>query len=701
MQKWTVAGDGKAENHAFSLRVKQMMAEYDCGSLLASLLVHRGYDVDTAADLMSEDLIFDDPFTLKDMDLAVERINRALDDYERIVIYGDYDCDGVTASVLLYTFLSTLGADVEIRLPHRQKDGYGLHEPAIIKMAEDGVNLIITVDNGISAIKEAELIAELGMDLVITDHHLPGDTLPKAVAVVDPHRADCESRFKDLAGCGVALKLVAAMQDGDAVTALESFAALAAIGTVGDIMPMTDENRHIVRFGMQMIENNELPGLQALLDVAGIKGSEISSKDIGFGIVPRINAAGRIDDAMNAVRLLLCEDYEQAKNLALRLHEANAARQQLEHQINDAIKLQFAKNPNDLWQRVIVAAGEEWHAGVIGICAARLVEQYGKPSFVISIDPKSGMAHGSARGFSSFSIYDALDATKQYLSSYGGHEGAGGFSLKAEDLPKWKEALFAYCAKAFDTMPVYELYADMTLSPGMLSCDAVEELSRLEPFGSKPTGEKNKPPVFVLKNGILQQIYPLSGGKHTKLRVTFGEEMADILLFGTPVSAFVYPIGASLDFMVSASVNSYQGEKRLSLRGIDYRSSFLSQDKFFAAKAYYEKLRRKEPITDERILLRMAPAREEIGLVYKALKQREVWACSSESLFPALVSQREINYCKFCLCIDVLSELELIRIDRRTGFIHLPKAAVKVDLNDSALYTYFQHKLQKNAEKQS
>ncbi len=697
MKKWTLGGI--MGEHALSLQVKQIMQEYQCSRLLATLLANRGYDAASAADLLSEDLIFDDPFTIKDMDLAVERINRALDEYERIVIYGDYDCDGVTASVLLYTFLSMLGADVEIRLPHRQKDGYGLHEPAILKMAEDGVQLVITVDNGISAVKEAELIAELGMDLIITDHHLPGDILPKAVAVVDPHRQDCESRFKDLAGCGVALKLVAAMQDGDAVTALESFAALAAIGTVGDIMPMTDENRCIVKFGMKMIENNELPGLQALLDAAAIKVEHLSSRDISFGIVPRINAAGRIDDAMSAVQLLLCEDYDDARALAQRLNEANAARQQLEHQITESIKLQFAKDPCDLWQRVVVAAGEEWHPGVIGICAARLVEQYGKPAFVLSVDPKTGMAHGSARGFLSFSIYDALDATKQYLSAYGGHEGAGGFSLKAEDIPAWKEALYAYCKETFDTMPVYELAADMEITPDLLDPDEVEELDLLEPFGSKPTGEKNKAPVFLLRTCVLQQVYPLSGGKHTKLRVAVGEQTLSVLLFGTPIQSFVYPIGSVLDFLVAPSVSSYQGEKQLSLRALDHRDSALDQDKFFAAKAYYEKLRRKEKITDERILLRMAPTREEIGLVYKALSGREVWECETEQLFAALISQRRMNYCKFCLCIDILAEVELLRIDRRTGFLHLPRVTRKADLNQSRLYTYFQHKLQKNAEK--
>lgn len=694
MKKWTLAGRGPKTKEEFAGLARQLMQKYGCGSLLASLLVHRGYDADSAAELLSEELIFDDPFELKDMDRAVERINRALDDFEHIAIYGDYDCDGVTASVLLYTFLSTLGADVEIRLPHRQKDGYGLHEDAVKKMASDGVSLIITVDNGISAIEEAKLIAELGMDLIVTDHHIPGDTLPQAVAVVDPHRADCESRFKDLAGCGVALKLVAALQDGDYVTAFESFAPLAAIGTVGDIMPMVDENRSIVRFGMQLLRNNDMPGLAALVDAAGIRPEKLSTRDISFAIVPRINAAGRIGDAMSAVNLLLCEDTAQAKILAQRLVEANAARQQLEHQISSAIALAFAKEPQHIWQRVLVAAGEGWHPGVIGICAARLTEQYGKPAFVLSIDPETGVAHGSARGFGAFSVYDALYATGECLLSYGGHEGAGGFSLKKEDIPRWEQALYAYCREKFDQMPAYELQADMVVTPGRLSCDAVEELQKLEPYGSRPNGERNKAPVFWLRKCTILRIDPLSGGKHIRLRVETGEEETQILMFGTPVTAFPYAVGMELDFLVSASTDRYQGMQQLSLRCVDYRASGVMQDKFFAAQAYYEKLRRKEKIEDARILQRMGPTREEIGTVYKAIMQKDVWECGLERLYPALVIPQQMNYCKFCLCIDILCELSFLRIDRRTGYCYCSKERRKVNLTDSKLYQYFWNKAQ-------
>ncbi len=689
MKKWTLVREGPADKNAFALRVKEIMQQYQCGRLLAALLVHRGYDVDSCGELLDETLIFDDPYELKDMDKAVERINQALDNYEHIVVYGDYDCDGVTASVLLYTYLSTLGADVEIRLPHRQKDGYGLHEAAVKEMAENGVNLIITVDNGISAIEEAKLIGELEMDLIITDHHIPGEQLPPAIAVVNPHRKDCESRFKDLAGVGVALKVVAALEDGDHVAALESFASIAAVGTIGDIMPMRDENRSIVRFGLQMLAHNDMAGLSALLHAAGVREDRVSTRDIAFGVVPRINAAGRIDDAMHAVELLLCEDPQEAEHLAERLTEANTARQQLEHNITDAISLSFAKDPQHTWQRVLVAYGENWHAGVIGICAARLVEQYGKPAFVISIDPASGVCHGSARGFGSFSIYEALHETADYMEAYGGHEGAGGFSLKIENLSKWEQALYAYCAEKFDLMPPFELQADMVVTPRMLTCDAVEELSRLEPYGSKPTGEKNKAPVFVLKNCEIKQIYPLSGGKHLRLSVETSNEMAQILMFGTSMQSFPYTVGDVLDFVVSASVSTYQNQKQLSLKAEDYRSSYIKQDKFFAAKSYYEKLRRKEKIEDHRILLRMGPTRDEIAVVYRALMQKPCWECNLETLYPAIVHPKQINYCKFCLCIDILSELELIRVDRRTGYLYISTEQKKVNLSESKLYAYF------------
>ncbi len=669
--------------------MRQFIREYRCGTLLSAILAVRGYDAEQVEKLLDETLLFDDPFTLKDMDLAVERINRAVDDSEHIVIYGDYDCDGVTASVLLFSFLQGLGAEVEIRLPDRLKDGYGLHEPAVKRMARDGVDLIITVDNGIAAVKEAELIAQLGMDLIVTDHHLPGEKLPQAVAVVDPHRADCESRFKDLAGVGVALKLVAAMQDGDYLTALESFGAIAAIGTIGDIMPITDENRSIVRFGFQMLKNADFPGLQALLSAAGVKPGRISTKDVAFSLVPRINAAGRIGDPMDAVNLLLCEDEELAVQLAGKLNSLNAARQQLEQQIMDDIALLTAKDPKITLERVIVVSGKDWHPGVIGICAAKLLERYGKPAFVLTVDSQTGAAHGSARGIEGFSVYDALAGTSSVLTAFGGHEGAGGFSLAEKDIPQWRDRLYRYCRTRFPIMPTYAITADLAVTPRTLSIAAVEELSRLEPFGTGNSGDSNQLPIFLLRGCTLQDKIPLSGGKHTRLLVECAGERAEILLFHAVTDDICFECGARLDFLVEPQVSVYHEEKQLSLRCVDYRSSLIVQDKFFSAKAYYEMFCRGEQITDRRLLLHMGPTRSEIGAVYKRLMGKDVWNCNVELLYSAIVSPEKMNYCKFRLCVDVLRELGFVSTDA-SGRLICHAVKEKVKLSDSKTYAYFE-----------
>ncbi len=688
MRRWTLKGK-KRDVEKNKNRMRQFIREYRCGTLLSALLAVRGYDAEDVEALLDEALLFDDPFTLKDMDLAVDRINRAVDEGEHIVVYGDYDCDGVTASALLFTFLQGLGAEVEIRLPDRLKDGYGLHVPAVKKMAQDGVDLIITVDNGIAAIEEAELIAELGMDLVVTDHHLPGERLPKAAAVVDPHRADCESRFKDLAGVGVALKLVAAMQDGDYVTALESFGAIAAIGTVGDMMPIVDENRSIVRFGFQMLKNADFPGLQALLSAAGVKPGRISTRDAAFSLVPRINAAGRVGDPMDAVNLLLCEDGYQATQLAGKLNSLNAARQQLEQQIMEDIALTTAKDPTITLERVIVVSGENWHPGVIGICAAKLLERYGKPAFVLTVDSKTGTAHGSARGVEGFSVYDALSGTSDALTAFGGHEGAGGFSLAKEEIPRWKEQLYGYCRARFPIMPTCTVFADLAVTPSTLSIAAVEELRRLEPFGTGNGGDSNQPPVFMMRGCTLIDKIPLSGGKHTKFKVECAGERAEILLFGAQTDDICFESGAQLDFLVEPQVSVYQEEKQLSLRCVDYRSSLIVQDKFFSAKAYYEMYCRGEQISDRRLLLHMGPTRSEVGAVYKRLMSREVWGGGIEMIYPAVVLPEKMNYCKFRLCVDILSELGFVSTDASERLICHP-GKEKVRLTDSKAYAYFE-----------
>ena len=368
------------------------------GPLLARVLACRGIaQPQAAAALLEEEPPLSDPFLLKDMDKAVARIQQAIENGETIVIFGDYDVDGVSATAILYECLTNLGAQVRCKLPTREGGGYGLNRETLQKLADKGYKLIVTVDNGISAIEEADLAAELGIELVITDHHLPAPQLPKAVAVVDPKREDDTSPFKDLCGAGVAFKLCAALEGcEDPAELLEPFGELAALGTIADVMPLVGENRTIVKEGLATLQDTLRPGLQALLENAGYAGRPVTAETVSYGLAPRLNAAGRMDTAAVALKLLLCENEEQAAGIAARLSEINTRRQQAEQQIAAAALEKLSADPARVLDRVIVVSGEGWHPGVIGIVATRLMEKYGRPSIVISTENGEGRGSGRA-----------------------------------------------------------------------------------------------------------------------------------------------------------------------------------------------------------------------------------------------------------------------------------------------------------------
>lgn len=436
MKKWFI--HQPSEKAADAIR-----SASDLSLLCAQILASRGMETvqDAAAFLQCDGLA--DPFLTADMQQAADILNAALDQGEKICIYGDYDCDGVMATVILYSYLSEMGADVIYRIPERE-EGYGLNAAAIAQMHADDVSLIVTVDNGITAIEEAALIADLGMHLVITDHHQPLDTLPQADAIVDAHRPDDTSPFHLLCGAGVALKLVAAMDGGDDTMALEQFGELAAIATVADVVSLSGENHYLVQLGLRLLANTERPGLLALLDAAGLLGKPFTATSIAFGIAPRINAAGRFGSPSTAVELLLCEDPEEAGHLAQELERRNTARKAEEQRILEQIAAQVTEAPELLTRRVLVFAGENWHHGVIGIAASRLEEQFGKPIILITIEGDT--ARGSMRSFGAFSAFQCLNACREYLSRYGGHPGAGGFSLPAKQVDAFQSAVEAYAA---------------------------------------------------------------------------------------------------------------------------------------------------------------------------------------------------------------------------------------------------------------
>ena len=481
--------------------------------LLARILTARGIcDPAGALAFLQEDAPLGDPFALRDMDKAVQRIQRAVDEEEPIVIFGDYDVDGVTATALLYSHLRGMGANVRCKLPSREEDGYGLTVPVVEALAEKGFKLLITVDNGITSVAEAARAAELGLDLVVTDHHLPLETLPAAAAVVDPARPDDESPFKALSGAGVAFKLCAAL-DGCVPEDLLDFAGdLAAIGTVADVMPLVGENRTIVRHGLAALQNSERPGLLALLEACGLSEKPVTAENISFALAPRINAAGRMDSAVTALQLLLCEDFEKAEQLTERLLAANTARQEAEQQIMAEAEAQLAADPARQDDPVILVWGEGFHPGVIGIVASRLVERYGRPAMVISV--QNGEGKGSGRSVPGFNLHSAIAACAPLLVRFGGHAQAAGLSVEEKNIPALQKALNEFAVREYPVPEAPPLELDVEVRLDQLTVGDVQGLGYLAPCGNG-----NPAPLFLLRDAVVEGVYPVSEGRHTRVRL--------------------------------------------------------------------------------------------------------------------------------------------------------------------------------------
>ncbi len=522
------------------------------GVLLSRVLAARGIHTPEAArHLLDGRDELSDPFLIKDMDKAVARIQRAVEEGEPIVIFGDYDVDGVSATAILFECLSNQGAQVRCKLPSRDGGGYGLNKEILKGLADKGYTLVVTVDNGIAAVEEADYARELGIDLVITDHHLPGEKLPDAVAVVDPNRADDESPFNFLCGAGVAFKLCAALEGCDPAELLDMFGELAALGTIADVMPLTGENRTLVREGLAVLQETMRPGLQALLENAGYAGKPVTAETVSYGLAPRLNAAGRMDTAAVALKLLLCENEEQAAGIAARLGEINAERQQTEQQILAAALQTIQADPARAHDRVLVVAGEGWHPGVIGIVASRLMERYGRPAIVISTE--NGEGRGSGRAPSGFNLHGALAACSSCLIRSGGHAAAAGLLVEEEKIGAFRAAINAWAVREYPVPEPGTLKLDAAVRLGELDLASVRQLSRLAPFGSG-----NPVPLLLVQNAVVDGLWPLgSEGRHTRVRLRQGDSTCFVSVFGTSPQELPYQPGTAVDAAIEVSV--FQG----------------------------------------------------------------------------------------------------------------------------------------------
>ena len=669
LKRWKIGSPDSAA--AEKLRIQGGITQ-----LCAEVLVSRGIESLEAAGSMLDADGLSDPMLLKDIDKAAERILTAVDSGERICVYGDYDCDGVTATVILTDWLMSAGADVIWYIPTRA-EGYGMREDRIRKLKEEEqVSLIVTVDNGISAVEEAKRIRELGMDLVITDHHRPGDVLPEAVAVVDPYRPDCMSPYKTICGAVVALKLVAVMDGGDWEPALEQFGDLAALATIGDVMPLDGENRFLVKRGLQLLANTERIGLYSLMAVCGIEeGAPISAGTAGFQLIPRINAAGRFASASLAAKLFLTDDPEEAQMLAEQIHGLNNDRRETEQEITEEILGQIRQDPKLLSSRVLIFTGEDWHHGVIGIVAARLQERFGKPCFLMAKEPDG--YRGSARSFGDFSVFECLKACERLLVRYGGHPGAGGFTVLPEFHEDFCRAVQEYAAEHNPQMPVMTVQAVRALEPAELTVQNVEGLSVLEPFG-----QGNPKPLFVLPQMTVAEIYGISGGVHTKIRLRKNGVQQDVLLFRIrPEDTGIQP-GQVLDFLISAEVREYMGRPSLTVRCEDWRQSARAQEQALAAQSAYDAYRRGEPLPSLAYYQRMCPQREDLVAVYRMVQGAPV---TIDRICERLQKQG-MNRCRARVCADIFAELGLLQYDAAADTLTRLPVARKRDLAESAEY---------------
>ena len=601
----------------------QLAQETDLDPFAVLLLSARGMRTPEAlqAFLEAGTQAFSSPFLLKDMDLAAARIETALERGERILVYGDYDADGVTATALLYSYLLTLGAEADYYIPSRTEDGYGLSLKTAERVLQGGFGLVVTVDNGISALEEAAFLRDHGVDLVVTDHHQAGDTLPDCVAIVDPHRSDDASPCKAFSGVGVALKLCAALEGGDHDTVMDAFGDIAALGTVADIVPLTGENRTLVIRGLQCLRRTDRPGLRALAEVLGLPNTDLSSTDVAYLLAPRINAAGRMGSAETALELLLTEDPIRAMELAKELQAANLARQETETGILEEAEALLRSDPEAALRRFLVVAGKNWHPGVIGIVAARLVEKYGRPVAVASIDAE-GVCRGSCRSIEGFSLYDALSAVSGLLTQFGGHTLAAGFSLPAERLPAFTQAINDYAARQGDVYPV--LHVDCRLNPAYVNAEILDSLDLLEPFGAE-----NPRPVFGLFDMTITAAQPIGSNRHMRLTVQRNGASLTAVYFGMPPQRFPYRVGDRVDLAVRAEKNEYNGAVRLSLQVRDIRPEGCDDAAVFRGQFLFRRLQRNEPLNDaERAEL--LPDRALLGSLFKYVKSQENGVRSAE-----------------------------------------------------------------------
>lgn len=672
MKVWSVAKVNKERAIAMANRL-------EIPPLLAMMLDIRGITKEEdVINFLQENKDFSDPFLMKDMDKAVERITTAVENGEKICVYGDYDADGVTSTSLLYSYLrDSLGADVMFYIPTRTGEGYGMNKGAVDKIHSLGVTLIITVDNGISAREEIDYANSLGIDTVITDHHMPSGAIPKAVAVVNAHQQDDKSPFKDFSGVGVAFKLVMAIEGeyADVDSLLENFSDIATLGTIGDIVPLVGENRTLVKNGLRHIQNSDRIGINAMKQESGIAEKEINSSNVAFTLVPRINAGGRLGSSEKSVNLLLTEDEDEAVTIADKLGMDNRERQSIEKEILASIDEEVRRTPNIVNDKILVFAGKGWHQGVVGIAASRIKDIYDKPTIIIGIDD-DGVARGSGRSVEGFSLCDAVFACSEHLTHYGGHPMAVGISLEKEKINDFRKAINAYCKDI--KMPYNILHIDCKLNPNQLDLSILDCLSYIEPCGAS-----NPSPIFGLYNMTVIATKEIGNGKHMRVTLSRGQGQVPVyaVYFNHNFQSCSYRNGDIVDVAVSLDRNIYNGQENLSVIIKDIKYSQSNNEELIDSERIFDKFAKRYKLTKNEVMS-ILPTRNDFAYVYRFLKQNKGFIYGEYALVNAL--NYKISMGKLIVILYSMKELGLINwLQGLYQSIIEMKESGKVNLEDS------------------
>lgn len=668
MKKWTVA---KYDRES----AKILADECDTDPIIALIAASRGYDEPGELEqFLCDEPIFSNPFLFADIEKAAGILNQSVKKGEKIAVFGDYDCDGITATALMYKYLVSRGADCIYYIPDRFSEGYGMNTVAVEQLKQKGVDLIITVDNGIACKREIDLAKTLGMKVIVTDHHLPGDILPDADAVVDPHRNDCPSEFKEICGAQVAFALICVAENREPEELLPYFADLLSVAVLADVMPLKYENRYTVKCGIEKIKTSPNIGISAILNVAGLNKNEINSAGLSFGICPRINATGRMGSASTAVDLLLSDNIKTALEIAGEVDSLNSLRQKTEKEVFLQAEKKIEQNGYS-HRKVIVVEGENWHLGVVGIVASSIAEKYGRPAIVISVDGEE--ASGSGRSIEGFSIFEALKNCSDLLSRFGGHTLAAGIGIKTCDIVDFREKINEYAGSVPAVVP--ELKLDCRLNPAAITTALTDNLKLLEPFGNE-----NPVPIFGLYGVTLERITPIGKGKH--LRLTFSKSGVSFsgLLFGISADKFCFEEGDLLDLAVNLDENIYNGEKSVTVKVKGIRMSGTDDDTVFLQIADYDLFLSGGEYDPKNLF----PAREEIGEIYKYI--------AAKPRLKDRIKYRYLNsigYAKTETAINILTELNLIVFEN--GLLKKSDQKEKKDLNNSKTYSV----LKKGAER--